>query len=252
MSNLTDYNLQLEAIMAVPEKDVKQPNMPIGLFVQESENTCKRCLMDRDQLIAKGLDWKIVDNLKVSLGALREGQSRWIVERREQEEAGKSWAVKAPAAYDLRDRLIHDFRYAFRKDPALLSRVSAIADGTGHADMIQDLNDLSYLGKQNAALLTPIKFDNTLLEVAADSSAELGELLAIVNGTREEHSEIKTIRDKAYTICKADIDELRACGQYTFWREPEIVKAYASEYIRRKNQNANNNTKEDDPKEPSK
>ncbi len=64
---------------------------------------------------------------------------------------------------------------------------------------------------------------------------ELGVLLAIVNGSREEHSEIKTVRDKAYTLCKGMVDEIRACGQYSFWRNPDRVKGYASAYLRKQN-----------------
>jgi hypothetical protein len=244
MSNLNDYNQKLEAIKAIPEKDVKQPNMPVGIFIQEGENTCKWSLSDKVALVSKGLDWSIAEDLQVSLGALREAQSRWNAERNQQEEAGRSWGIKAPAAYDLRDGMIHDFRYAYRKDPAVLSRVDAIANGTGHADMIQDLNDLAVLGKQNPAPLDLIKFDMALLDQAADSAAELGELLGIVNGTREEHSEIKTIRDKAYTICKMDLDEIRACGQYALWHYPDRLKGYASEYIRKKNQQRSPDVKE--------
>jgi hypothetical protein len=235
MSNINDYDLKLESIKAIPEKDVKQPHMPMGIFIQEGENTCKWCLSDKDALIAKGLDWSIAEGLTVSLGALREAHSRWNAERHKQEEAAKSWSEKAPLAYDLRNTLLHDFRFAFRKVPSLLSRVNAIAAGAGHADMIQDLNDLSVLGKQNTPLFANIDFDINKLEIAADFAAELGELLAKVNGSRHDQSELKTIRDKAYTICKDSLDEIRACGQYALWRNSDRIVGYASDYVRKHN-----------------
>lgn len=80
-----------------------------------------------------------------------------------------------------------------------------------------------------------INFDMSLLEKAAKEAAELGELLAVVNGDRGEHSEIKTLRDKAYTLCKNSIDEIRACGQYAFRRNPDRLKEYGSAYFRRQN-----------------
>ncbi len=43
----------------------------------------------------------------------------------------------SPEAYHIRDQLLHAFRFAFRKDPVLLSWVAVIADGTGYADMIR-------------------------------------------------------------------------------------------------------------------
>jgi hypothetical protein len=39
--------------------------------------------------------------------------------------------------------------------------VSAITDGSGHADMIQDLNDIAVLGRENPDPLTAIGFDLT-------------------------------------------------------------------------------------------
>lgn len=238
MSNLNDYSEKLEAIKAINENDVKQPNMPVSVFIQEGEDLYKWCHSDKDVLTSKGLDPVTVDELPVCLGALREAQSQWNAERNSQEEAAQNWREESPAAYDLRNTLLHDFRYAYRNREDLLSRVAAIADGTGHADMIQDLNDLAVLGRENPAELGGINFDAALLDQAAQTADELGELLAIVNGSREEHSEIKTIRDKAYTLCKGMVDEIRACGQYAFWRNPDRVKGYASAFRRKQNRQA--------------
>jgi hypothetical protein len=77
--------------------------------------------------------------------------------------------------------------------------------------------------------------DATLLDTAATTADELAALLATVNGERQEHSEIKTLRDRAYTLCKNLVDEIRACGQYALWRNPDRVKGYASEFIRKQN-----------------
>jgi succinyl-CoA synthetase alpha subunit len=39
----------------------------------------------------------------------------------------KVWMTCSPEAYHIRDQLLHAFRFAFRKDPVLLSRVAVIA-----------------------------------------------------------------------------------------------------------------------------
>lgn len=235
MSNLSDFNSKLEAIQAVPEKDVKQANMPVGIFIQEGEDLLAWSATDREILVSKGLQWQKVEDLRPCLGALREAQSRWSAERNAQEEASKIWKMKAPDAYDLRDTLVHDFLYAFRNDGDILTKVRLIAEGSTHADMIQDLNDLSVLGLANPEPLAAISADPGRLETAASLAAELSELLAIVNGDRAEHNELKTIRDKAYTLCKEYMDEIRACGQYAFWRDAERVKGYASTYRHKQN-----------------
>ena len=58
-----------------------------------------------------------------------------------------------------------------------MGRVGAIRDSSGHADMIQDLNDLSVLGNRNKGPLEMIKFDMSILEKAAETSDEMARLL---------------------------------------------------------------------------
>jgi hypothetical protein len=135
----------------------------------------------------------------------------------------------------LRDELLHAFRFAYRKDEVLLSRVSAIAAGTGHADMIQDLNDLSVLGKANPDALVSIGFNATQLDTAAKKADAMADLLATANGDKAEQNESKTTRDKAYTYLKEMVDEIREAGKYVFWKNPERYQGYISQYWKNKN-----------------
>ena len=117
---------------------------------------------------------------------------------------------------DLRNELEHSFRYAFRSRPDLLSRVAAIEDGTGHADMLQDLSDLSVLGKANLPLLQAISFDETKLDTAASLSDSLSEVLAIMNGERKDDDKSKFVRDQAYTLLTRMVKEIREAGKFVF------------------------------------
>ncbi|MCF7797171.1 MAG: hypothetical protein K9N11_07725 [Lentisphaeria bacterium] len=178
MSNAEDYAAKLAEIEAIPLDQVKTPNMPVDAFLQEVENTVKWVIPDQDKLTAAGLDWTLVEDLPLRAGALREAESLWNTVRFSQEEAQKQWKEQSPAGYDLRDTLLHTFRFAFRNDESLLTQVSRIAEGGGHADMLQDLNDLAILGNANTDLLTAIGFDVTQLATAATLSDELAELLS--------------------------------------------------------------------------
>ena len=230
MPSSTDYQNKIAEIEAIPDNEMKSPNMPVDAFLQEVENTCKWVEDDKDKLVAAGLDWSLVEDMPVRAGALREAQSLWYKERFSREEAEKEWIEKSPAAYDLRNVLLHDFRHAFRKTPELTSRVRAIADGSGHADMIQDLNDLALLGKDHEELLTAISFDLTKLDLAAATAEEMATLLSQVSVDRAERNSERVIRDKAYTFLKQALDEVRACGQYVFWRDEDRLKGYVSQY----------------------
>ena len=245
MSSYEDYAAKIAAIEAIPDDQLKSPNMPVDVFLQEVENTVKWVQDDKDKLVAAGLDWTLVDDMPVRAGALREAQSLWYKESFALEEAQKEWNDKSPDAYDLRDTLLHVFRYAFRNEADLTSRIAAIADGSGHADMIQDLNDLSLLGKDHTDLLTAVGFDITLLDSAATTSAEMAALLSQATVDRTGEKAERIIQDKAYIYLKQVLDEVRACGQFVFWRDDARLKGYVSQYF--KNRRKKNNTTSDEP-----
>jgi hypothetical protein len=235
MSSTTDYNELLPVFTEMNPADVLIPSIPIDVFVQEAENLYHWCPDDEDALIRVGLDWNLVTTLPIRAGACREAQSIWIKERNVRQDAEQAWKDEAPAAFDLRDQLIHDFRFAFRKSDGLLSRVEEIAQGDSNSDMVQDLNDLSTLGKANTDLLNPINFDLAKLDTAAEVSDRMGDLLGATNGERKEVSESMVIRDKAYTYLKQAVDEIRECGKFAFWRTPERLKGYVSEFWQKRN-----------------
>jgi len=232
MSSSEDYQSQLAAIEAVPDDQVKAPNMPVDIFLQEVENTFKWVQTDKDKLMAAGLDWTLVESLPTRTGALREAESLWFKTRFSREEAEKEWLTKSPAAYELRDTLLHDYRFAYRNLPEIAKRVSAIAEGSGHADMIQDLNDLSVLGKANPEPLAAIGFDATLLDTAAATADEMAALLSEATVVRSDLNTERVIRDKAFTYVKQALDEIRNCGQYVFWHDEERVRGYSSQFLK--------------------
>jgi len=239
MSNAEDFLAKKDAIEAIPNDQIRYPNMPVGVFIQEAENLYTWCQKDKDALISKGLDWAVVSDIPVRAGAMREAQSVWFKTRFSREEAQKEWNEKSPGAYDLRDDLLRDLRYGFRKSSELLSRVAEIDAGSGHADMIQDLNDIAVLAAAQTALLDKIGFDKNKLDKAAATAAEMADLLARATTDRSENNMERITRDKAYTYLKLAVDEIRACGQYVFWNNEERYKGYTSPYFKNRQRRGN-------------
>ncbi len=232
MSNQDDFEKHAATIEAIDAKDVKHPNMPVGIFFQEAEDLYNWLQKDRKALVAAGLDQSVIDTLPARAGAATYIQSQWNSLRLGKEEAQKQFAKLAPYVYDLRDTLVHHMLYAFRKHPDLKSRVQAIADGSGDADMIQDLSDLGVHGKNNPEPLMAVNFDMGLLDEAVQKSDETASLLGAARGEVKD-KETKVMRDKAYTYLKQSVDEIRECGRYVFWRDEARRVGYASAHFRR-------------------
>ncbi len=195
---------------------------------------------DKEPLVKASLDWKMVEDLPARTGACRYLQSQWMKEYRSIEAAEQEWKEKSPIAYDLRDELLHHFSFAFNNSPDLYASYKKIAEGSGHADMIQDLSDLSALGKANPEPFVPIKsFNMVLLDKVDKIAEESAEILAKSNGEKYSDNVLRVLRDKAYTHLKESIDEIRRVGQYVFWRDDNRRKGYISKYAKRKRQKRN-------------
>ena len=234
MSSSSDLIELLPEIQAITPENTVAPTVPVDVFVQEAENLYHWSQDDHVALEAAGLAPDLITKLPVRAGACREAQSLWIKERNMRQAADKNWMEQAPAAFELRDRLLHSFRYAFRNEAGLLGRVDEIAMGDTNADMVQDLNDLSALGKANLDLLTAIGVTEADLDSAATLSDQMGDLLGACNGERKMDSIAMLTRDKAFTYLKQAMDEIRECGKYVFWRSPDRLDGYSSDYWRRK------------------
>jgi len=229
-----NYDALKEEITAIPMEEVKIPNMPVHVYLQEASDLGEWSKEDQPKLLAINTAQELFDGLEARIGALRYAQSLWNKERYTKEEAQREWDEKSPDGYDLKDELENDFRFAFRRRSDLLSKVSAIEDGTGHADMVQDLSDLAALGKANLPLLQTINFDETKLTRAENQSTELSTLLAKANGERQDTTEPKVMRDKAYTYLKKAVDEIQAAGKYVFWKDDVRRKGYYSKYLNKR------------------
>jgi hypothetical protein len=230
MANIDDFNASLDALRAIPEEKIVEPNLPVDIYLQESENLKQWSVQDAAVLATIGITRAKIDELSVRAGACREAQSVWYKDQHSQQEAQRKWGIQSPLAFNLRDELVHTFRYAYRADVSLSARVAGIAEGNTNADMIQDLNDLAVLGRNNTAPLAAIGFNLALLDQAANTADTMANLLALANGDKAFQNESKQMRDRAYTYLKELVDEIREAGKYLFWRTPKRFQGYVSKY----------------------
>ena len=214
------------ALASIAANEVRLPHIPIDKFVQEAYDLHHLIVEDHEPLLKAGMSPDLITELSDRARLLRRTQSMWSKERYSKEEAAREWDARSESAYELKDSLEASFRFAFRKHPNLLAKVAAIEEGTGHVDMVQDLSDLSVLGKANLHLLEAINLDLEELNTAEVWADELAILLARVNGERQDHSGTKHLRDKAYTYLKEVVDEIRATARFVYRKNPKKLVSF--------------------------
>ncbi|MCP5108348.1 MAG: hypothetical protein GY950_33485 [bacterium] len=236
MGNREDYEKKLDVLTAIGDDQIKTPHhIPVSMYAGEAKTLYHQARKDKEAFIAAGFPWELVEDLPIRTGALIEAEALWYVQLKTRKESAARWSEESALAYDLKKQLLNTFDYAFREHPGLLGTLKYIKKGRGHSDMIQALNDLSVLGKKNAALLEAVRFDMVLLDKAAQTSDHMAELLAEANSDKLAVQEVKKIRDQAYTHLKEAMDEVCKCGQFLYRYDRERMRAYRSEHLRKKN-----------------
>ncbi|MCX6581986.1 MAG: hypothetical protein NT166_17590 [Candidatus Aminicenantes bacterium] len=236
MSNRENLDKILDIISAIDDNRIKTPkHVPVSACVLEASTLYHWALKDKEALIAHGLAWELVEDLQVRQEAVAEAEALWNTQWVGRKELASEWESLSALAYELRDRLLADFRFAFRNQPDLQPMLKRISTKKNHPTMIQDLNDLSVLGRANRPLLEAVRFDMSLLEKAAQTSWDLTALLARTTTARLKVGEGKRIRDLAYTYLKEAVDEIRRTGQYVFRHDKERLSGYISYHLRQAN-----------------
>jgi hypothetical protein len=217
---------------------VESPVMPVKEFIQEALDLYAWSKSDNATLTGVDVTAKDIEGLHTNALKLRVEESKWRLACRSRTAAERQWKEASPGAYELRDRLVHDFLYGFRGKPDVLAMVRETAKDTGNADMIQDLMNLKTIGTDKREALERINFDFALLEKAGTVAEEMGTLLAAANAAKASEDESKAARDLAYTCLKQLMTRVRECGQYLFYRNDKRRQGYSSSYHRKCNSNS--------------
>ncbi|WP_321317688.1 hypothetical protein [Labilibaculum sp.] len=232
MSELQNYQDSLEKIKAVAREAVKHSNLPYEIFIHEAKKLCNVAEGDVAVLAPLGLTPEKIEECKVLTGALLTAQLNWENQNTVRKEAMAKWKADAPKMNELISDLYATMRFAYRNDARLQEILDAINEGDSNADAVMDLARLGSLGKENPAPLQAIGFDMEQCNIAIAESERLSTLLAEVNGNMYVDDEIKVIRDKAHTLVKALVDEIREYGKFAFRKDEDHARLYASKYQR--------------------
>jgi len=219
-----------KSFTCITEKEIMAPRMPREDVIGEAEELKLAALADVEALVKAGCPRDYVTTLDERIGAYAHASSLWENFEFEKTDAKKQWLVEEGPAYEFKAELLHELQHALRKNPAELKYVSKISAGSGRRDLVVDLKDITVLGKKNEDALKAIGFDVTKLDEASALHEKLSDLLSAANMNPEKLEELKTQAYQAYTFLQQAIAEIRANGQYAFWKNENRLNLYKSDH----------------------
>ena len=98
--------------------------------------------------------------------------------------SSKKWKIKAKKLYKMRNFLLHKFRFAYRQEKKIKEIINKIAKRQTYAAMIQDLNDLAVLGKNNFKELKAVDFNIKILDNAVKFAKEMAAFYAKITAKK--------------------------------------------------------------------
>lgn len=235
MTRKNSYETCIAAIEKIVITKDSHPRIPAHAYLQEACNLYVWCQDDIRELESVGLSRNVIDELPVKIEAAQEAHTIWNEGKDSRGPARVHFEEKLAAARKLKTQLTQAFHFAFRKDRALNASVSKMAKTASYPALIQSLNNLAVLGRDNLSLLQQINFDASLLDDAAALSTTLSRALSAQKVEKEAVTELKQIRDKAFVYLKMSVDQIRVAGVYAFSSNKERRQGYVSDYWKKRN-----------------
>jgi len=180
------------------------------------------------------LDAGLLGELPSRAAALDEAELQWASVRKLQlPSARKQLRTEAEA---LRADAIAALRHFVASDAALQAKVDRIVEGTGLADLIDDLKKLRPLvDAQQGALARsglPARAGDKLQDLTAALEAAT-EQQSTERASSDEARAALGLRNRAYWRLREAMDEIRECARYAFRSEPSLEKLFRSPHARK-------------------
>jgi hypothetical protein len=140
----------------------------------------------------------------------------------------------------LRDEMLAQAAFYF-KSADDQKRIAEIREGDGLPDMIADARGLVLMIRPNRQLILDPEFKTEWLDEAIEVADKVEKALAsrkAVTAVEPQGQQMRRIRDRTVARVQSLVTEIREYGKHAYRRNPKILAAFASEYLRRKRRKA--------------
>ncbi len=233
MSEQQAYDRLIPLILAQSDKDTKIPNVAVENKVMDAHKFVKLSSENREVLINSGLNPEYIDTLEDRIGAYSIAHGNYMVLKNVVGTVKEKFAQLEKEAQALKRNIIHSFLFALDDNSKALETIKEITEGRSKNDLVYDFVPMKIVSETYTEELTRIGFDFTLIERAEELHLEMQDLLSQIKLSPKDISEVKVIKNKAYTYLDEALTQIKKHGQYVFWEDEERLELYKSDYYKR-------------------
>jgi hypothetical protein len=237
IKNLSAYIAPVDDIPAsvasIKVEHVVEPNMPVGVYVQEAFNIHSFVQDDREILVQRGLNWEVIDELPRRVDYLRKQESFWWKARFGPTPSQREYQRVKTLSDQVSSELLRDFEHLATTDDNIQEAVDNIKECNGDCDYAFDLKSLHLLSEREKDKLCAVGSDPKLLDTIKYCSEVFPPLLVQFEMEQSFAAYEQTVRNQAYTFLLVAVEEIRRCAAHAFWNDKKHLKGYQSEYFRK-------------------
>lgn len=217
-----------DALRALSSEYAAQPDIPIGVAIQEFASLSRLSKTSSARLLKAGITMAQIDGMARFATRLRGYETAWQRARASVKLASRERQELADAEL-LKRKLLDGGRWALRKDQDALEELARIAEGSGIEDLIQDLTELVGFWGSYAAALRHTDITSQDLSRAAALADSL-DAAARKEANSLDAAAAMELRNRCYWAADELARELREGGRYVYRLEPKTAAKFSSRY----------------------
>jgi hypothetical protein len=205
-------------------------DLPVALILQDAREMVGLLRKLGKRILERSrLDGSLLEELPARATALDKAELAWASARKIQLPTLRKKLRKQ--AEELRSDTIAALRHFALQDTTTQAKLDRIVEGSGLADLIDDLKKLAPLVDRHRPLLGRSGLPEQAAEQLAGLASSLEEATENESAERagnEEARQALALRNRAYWHLREATDEIRECARYAFRNEPELARLFRS------------------------
>ena len=227
------FNEVRSSIMAIPDDRLASMDMSYEESMQEGYRGVELAEKYYDQLKLSDIDTRYLDDIAIRAGAFAYSVSAMDSLIKVGEENQNRYLALKRDGYRVRERLLQDFCYVFRKNHLLITTLEKIRTGRGDLEMMRDILALYRLGETYKDRIIKANVDYSRVIYANQVYKELSQLTSELDIEPEKVKEAKDICARVWSYLWEALEEIYCAGRFVFADQPQTERLFYPVFFKR-------------------